>query len=128
MLQALLNKFWRQHPIKQQLHGHLLPITKTIQVRRTMVFTRARSGRVTQRCHNRNPRWETGLGSGTDVTHRKRAEDLGDFASGEDGWLSLARRSQASGLVAGATRVVGGGRWKSQHRKIVHLSSLCQNL
>ena len=28
-------------------------------------------------------------------------------ASGEDGWLSLARRSQASGLVAGATRVGG---------------------
>ena len=42
-------------------------------------------------------------------------------ASGEDGWLSLARRSQASGLVAGATRV-GGGRWKSQNRKNVYLS------
>ncbi len=28
-------------------------------------------------------------------------------ASGEDGWLSLACRSQASGLVAGATRVGG---------------------
>ena len=41
----------------------------------------------------------------------------------EEGWLSLARRSQASGLVAGATSVgwVGGGRWKSQHRKIVPL-------
>ena len=26
-------------------------------------------------------------------------------ASGEDGWLSLARQSQASGLVAGAARV-----------------------
>ena len=35
MLQAILNKFWRQHPTKQQLHGHLSPITKTIQVRRT---------------------------------------------------------------------------------------------
>ena len=44
-------------------------------------------------------------------------------ASGEDGWLLLAHQSQASGLVAGATRV-GGGRWKSHHRKIVHLSSL----
>ena len=29
-------------------------------------------------------------------------------ASGEDGWLSLARRSQASGLVAGTTRVGRG--------------------
>ena len=30
-----LNKSWRQHPTKQQLYGHQLPITKTIQVRRT---------------------------------------------------------------------------------------------
>ena len=35
MLWAILNKSWRQHPTKQQLYGRLLPITKTIQVRRT---------------------------------------------------------------------------------------------
>ena len=35
MLWAILNKSWRQHPTKQQLYGHLPPITKTIQVRRT---------------------------------------------------------------------------------------------
>ena len=35
MLRAVLNKFWGQHPTKQQLYGHLPPITKTIQVRRT---------------------------------------------------------------------------------------------
>ena len=35
MLRALLNKSWRQHPTKQQLYGHLPPITKAIQVRRT---------------------------------------------------------------------------------------------
>ena len=35
MLWAILNKFWRQHPTIQQLYGHLLPITKTIQVRWT---------------------------------------------------------------------------------------------
>ena len=34
MLRAILNKSWRQHPIKHQLYGHLPPITKTIQVRR----------------------------------------------------------------------------------------------
>ena len=32
---AILNKFWKQHPKKQQLYGHLLPISKTIQIRRT---------------------------------------------------------------------------------------------
>ena len=35
MLRAILNKSWRQHPTKHQLHGHLPPITKTIQVSRT---------------------------------------------------------------------------------------------
>ena len=35
MLQGLLNKSWRQYPTRHQLSGHLPPITKTIQVRRT---------------------------------------------------------------------------------------------
>ena len=35
MLRAILNKFWRQHPTRPQLYGHLPPITKTIQARRT---------------------------------------------------------------------------------------------
>ena len=32
---AILNKSWKQHPSKQQLYGHLLPIFKTIQIWRT---------------------------------------------------------------------------------------------
>ena len=35
MLRANLNKSGRQHPKKQQIYGHLTPITKTIKVRRT---------------------------------------------------------------------------------------------
>ena len=35
MLWAVLNKSWWQDPTKQQLYGHLTPITKTIQIRRT---------------------------------------------------------------------------------------------
>ena len=35
MLLAILNKSRRQHSTKQQLYGHLPPITKTIKVRRT---------------------------------------------------------------------------------------------
>ena len=35
MLRAILNKSWRQHPTRHQMYGHLPPITKTIQVRRT---------------------------------------------------------------------------------------------
>ena len=35
MLQAILNRSWRQHPTKQHLYSHIPPITKTIQIRRT---------------------------------------------------------------------------------------------
>ena len=35
MLRVIVKKSWYQHTIKQQLYGHLPPITKTIKVRRT---------------------------------------------------------------------------------------------
>ena len=35
ILRAILNMSWRQHPTRHQLYGHLPPIMKTIQVRRT---------------------------------------------------------------------------------------------
>ena len=35
MLRAILNKSWKQHPTKQQQYGHLPPISKIIQIRRT---------------------------------------------------------------------------------------------
>ena len=35
ILRAILNMSWRQHSTRHQLYGHLPPITKTIQVRRT---------------------------------------------------------------------------------------------
>ena len=35
MFRVILNKSWKQHPTKRQLYGHLSPISKAIQVRRT---------------------------------------------------------------------------------------------
>ena len=35
MLRAILYKSWQQHPTRHRLYGHLPPISKTIQVRRT---------------------------------------------------------------------------------------------
>ena len=35
MLRAILNKSWWQHTTRHQLYGHLPPIMKTIQARRT---------------------------------------------------------------------------------------------
>ena len=45
MLRAILNKSWRQHPTRHQLYGHLPPITKTIQVRRTRYAGHCRRSR-----------------------------------------------------------------------------------
>ena len=96
---------------------------------------RGRGGRVTQRCHNRNPRWETGLGSANDVTHRKCVRKIlgiliksvsRELDSEREGSTFGARWGQTNLCATGAIRVVGGGRWKRQHRKIVHLSSLCR--
>ena len=35
MLWAILNKSWKQHRTKQQLNGHMSPVSKTIQIRWT---------------------------------------------------------------------------------------------
>ena len=64
-----------------------------------------------------------------DVMHQKRAEDLGDF---EKSQLVESCRPKKMGdfrLLAEALWRMphvlwGGGRWKSQNRKIVPLSSL----
>ena len=45
MLRAILNNSWRQNPTKQQLYGHLPPITKTIKVRRTRYTGHCRRSR-----------------------------------------------------------------------------------
>ena len=92
----------------------------------TGIHARARSGRVTQRCHN-SPDGKRGyrvrVTSRTGSARRilgilKKSVELSP-ASGEDGWLSLARGvlGQMSHEMVG-----GGGRWKSQNRKNVYLS------
>ena len=43
MLRAILNKSWQQYPTRHQLYGHLPPITKTIQARRTRHAGKART-------------------------------------------------------------------------------------
>ena len=35
MIRVILNISWKQHPMKQQLYNHLLPMSKTNQVKRT---------------------------------------------------------------------------------------------
>ena len=92
------------------------------------VSTRARGGCVVHRCQNKNPIER--LTNGGEWRHAPevrggfweiRKSQLVELspASGEDGWLSLARRSQARGL--GQVTHEMGDRWKSQNRKNVYL-------
>ena len=53
ILRAILNKSWKQHPTKNQLYGHLPPITKTIQVRWTR--TLLEQGRAHKWCTPMDP-------------------------------------------------------------------------
>ena len=89
---------------------------------------RGQSGRVTQRCHN-SPKWETGLQSANDLTHRKRAEDLGRFWKSQ--LVELRTGHWTRQLTFACSRrplwrvphVLGRRRrWKSQNTKIVPLS------
>ena len=77
------------------------------------VRAHARSGRVTQRCRNRNPRWETGLGNVNDVTHRKRAQRiLGDLKKSVELRLDTERVGSTFGARRGQTnlRATGAAR------------------
>ena len=104
MLRAILNKYWRR-----QLYGHLPPITKTIQVRRTRhaghcwrsrdelisdvllwtpIYSRAKSGRpartyIQQVCE------DTGC----------RPEDLPEPINDRDKWRKRVRDIRASGTT-----------------------------
>ena len=45
----------------------------------TQVFMRVRAERACHSVMSQLPRWETGLASANDITHRKRVEDFGNF-------------------------------------------------
>ena len=109
MLRAILNKSWRQHPTRHQQYGHLPPITKTIQVRRTrhaehcwrcreelisdlllwtLTYGRAKAGRpartyIQQLCE------DTGCSS----------EDLPEAINDKEMWREKVRDIRASGTT-----------------------------
>ena len=109
MLRATLNKSWKQQPTKHQLYGHLPPITKTIQVRRTRhaehcwrsrdelirdvllwtpTYSRAKAGRpartyIQQLCEN------TGCSS----------EDLPEAMNDKEKWRNWVRDIRAGGTT-----------------------------
>ena len=100
MLRAILNKSWRQHPIRHQLYGHLPPITKTIKVRLTRdelisdvllwtpTYGRAKAGRpartyIQQLCE------DTGCSP----------EDMPEAMNDREKWRERVRDIRASGTT-----------------------------
>ena len=95
MLRAIFNKSWRQHLTRHQQHGHLLPITKTIQVRRTRhvllwtpTYGRAKRGRpartyIQQLCEDTSC----------------SPEDLPEAMNDREKWRERVRDIRASGTI-----------------------------
>ena len=126
MSRAILNKSWQQHPTRHQLYGHLLPITKTIQARRTRhaghcwrsrdelindvllwtpTYGRAKAGRsartyIQQLCE------DTGCSP----------EDLPEAMNDRDKWRERVRDIHASGTT-----------WWRIWWEVVVTTSLCAN-
>ena len=115
MLRAILNKSWRQHPTKQQLYGHLLPITKTIQVRRTIhaghcwrsrdelisdvllwtpSYGRAKAGRPARTCTTWWWWWWWGISTLTSLLSRLRNGYLNDNVQFKRPWIELDESPQ----------------------------------
>ena len=109
MLRAILNKSSRQQPTKQQLYGHLPPITKTIQVRQTrhaghwwrsgdelisdvLLWTpshgRAKAGQPAQ-TYIQQLCADTGC----------RLEDIPGTMDNKDGWRERVREIHAGGAI-----------------------------
>ena len=106
LLRVILNKSWWQHPTRHQLYGHLLPITKTIKVRRarhcwrskdelisdvlqwTPAYGQAKAGRpsrtyIQQLCK------DTGC----------RPEDLPKAMNDREGWREMVRDIRTRGTT-----------------------------
>ena len=108
MLHEILNKSWQQHPTRHQLYGHLPPITKTIQVRRTRhaghcwrsrdelisdvilwtpTYSRTKAGRSARK-YIQQRRWkiggsgERGSGLSVQVARQDDDDDVDTFSQG----------------------------------------------
>ena len=103
LLRAILNNSWRQRPTRHQLYGHLPPITKTIQVRRTRqardelisdvllwspTYGRAKAGRPA-RTHIQQLWEDTGYSP----------EDLPEAMNDREGWRDRVRDIHAGGTT-----------------------------
>ena len=106
MLRAILNKSWRQHTTKQQLYGHLPPITKTIQVRRTRYAGRGRDELISD-VLQWTPAHRRAKAGRPARTYRQQLcadvgcslEDLREEMDDREGWREWIREIFADGMT-----------------------------
>ena len=102
MLRAILNTSWRQHPTKQQLYGHLPPITKTVKIRRTR-----HAGQAHTWCSPMDPshgRAKAGRPARTYIQQLGEDTmcspgDLPEAMNDRDGWRKRVRDIRAEGMT-----------------------------
>ena len=109
MLRAILNKSWRQHPTQQQLYGHLTPITKTIQVRRSRHaghFWRSSDKLISDilQWTPSHGRTKAGQPVGTCIQQLRAdagcsLEDLPGAMDNREGWKERVREIRAGGAI-----------------------------
>ena len=107
MLRAILNKSWRQQPSKQQLYGHLLSITKTIQIRWTRHAEhcwRSRDEVISDVLQWTPSHWRAKAGGPAKTNLQLLCadtgcslEDLPEAMDDRDGWRERAREIRAVG-------------------------------
>ena len=109
-LRAILKKSRRQHTTKQQLYSHLLPITKTIKIRRTRHAGHCwrSKGRAHKRCTPTDPFTWPRKGRTTSSNLQLQfcvdtgcsPEDLPEAIDDREGCRERERESRISVLIA----------------------------
>ena len=108
MLRTILNRSWQQHPTLHQLYGHLPPIPKTIQARRTRHAGRPARAFIQQLCDDTmcNPE-DLPKAMNDRETWRERVRDIRasctswwwwwpTMLANRDGWWERERGSRES--------------------------------
>ena len=106
MLRAILNNFERKHPTKQQVYGHLPPITKTIQVRHAGHVWRSRDELINDvlQWNPSHGRAKAGRPARTYIQHLCEGtgcspEDLSEAMNDREGWRERVRNIRADGTT-----------------------------
>ena len=107
MLQAILNKSWRQHPTKQQLYGHIPPITKTkldkpdmqdtageVETRSQVIYS---NGHLNMAVQKQGGQLEPTYSSCVDM--RRSPGDLPEAINDKEGWQQGVREFCADGMT-----------------------------